>query len=170
MGIQLETQVKECRLGEPVGTLIIYPRAMHQPLKAVNLSRQEVVDALDELPLVALLASFAEGQTTVSGAQELRVKESDRIKAMTEGLSRLGVEISSTEDGWVINGDPQRSFDGSYTVESHGDHRIAMCFMIARLKQSEGLLSIVDAECLEVSYPEFPDTYIQYRALLSSPV
>ena len=99
-------------------------------------------------------------------AKAYPLMEATIIEAMTEGLSRLGVEISSTEDGWIINGDPQRSFDGSYTVESHGDHRIAMCFMIARLKQSEGLLSIVDADCLEVSYPEFPEKYIQYRARL----
>ena len=165
MGVQLDFRCEETRLGEPVGTLRVFPPAVGHELKAVNLSRQEIVDALDELPLVALLAAFAEGESIIKDAQELRVKESDRIEAMAQGLSQLGVHIHAQEDGWRIKGNPEHYITEHCTVDGYGDHRIAMCLMIAQLRQREdGVIKVEGSECLAISYPEFPTTFDAYRA------
>ena len=162
MGMNLTAQVTEERLGEPVGTLIIAPLNKEQTLQGITLNEQEVLEALDELPIVALIASFAHGTTVVQGARELRVKESDRIEAMTQGLQKLGVDISSLPDGWKITGQPELTAEGKLNLESHGDHRIALCFMIAGIKAQTASLSIQDLSCVAISYPEFFSEYEQY--------
>jgi len=168
MGLSLKIKVEEVRLGEPVGMLEISPRLENQRLQAITLSRQEVVDALDELPIIALLASFAEGESVIRGAAELRVKESDRIEAMTTGLKLLGVNIRSLEDGWQIVGNPDLWVSQRHTVESFSDHRIAMCFLIAQLRlQGKGSINVKGSECLAVSYPEFTADFDAYRETLS---
>lgn len=168
MGLLVNIQVQTESLGEPIGQIRISPLNPSKTLKSITLSKQEVVDALDELPIVALLASFANGRTVVRGAQELKVKESDRLIAMGTALSKLGVPIKTLADGWEIEGDPNRIFKDQINLDSLGDHRIAMCLLIAQLKCPSGYLSIHGVGCLNISYPEFPSQFAAYRTLLST--
>jgi 3-phosphoshikimate 1-carboxyvinyltransferase len=108
---------------------------------------------IDELPVLAVLASQLPGTSRITGAAELRVKESDRIAAIAEGLAAMGSDISALDDGWVING--PRPLEGA-RVQSHGDHRIAMALAVAGLL-ADGTTEIEDAECVEISYPGFFD-------------
>ncbi len=107
--------------------------------------------AIDELPLVALLGCFAEGETVVRGAEELRVKESDRIATVVEGLRGLGATIEATEDGFVVTG--TGGLRGG-TIKAHGDHRLAMLGAVAGLASREGV-EVDGMEAAEVSYPRF---------------
>jgi 3-phosphoshikimate 1-carboxyvinyltransferase len=134
--------------GEPVADLV----ARSSRLRAITVGGDLVPLAIDEVPLVALLGLFAEGETVVREAVELRVKESDRIGVVAEGLQALGAEIEVTEDGWRIR--PSRLRAGR--VQSHADHRMAMLFALAGTL-GEGV-EIDDAECVSVSYPSFWET------------
>jgi 3-phosphoshikimate 1-carboxyvinyltransferase len=107
--------------------------------------------AIDELPLVALLGTFAEGETVVRGAAELRLKESDRITTVVDGLRGLGGEIEPTADGFVVTG--TGGLRGG-TLEAHGDHRLAMMGAIAGLASTDGV-TVVGIEAAAVSYPGF---------------
>jgi 3-phosphoshikimate 1-carboxyvinyltransferase len=121
-------------------------------LGAVEVNGNEVPLLVDELPLVALLAVHARGKSFVRGAQELRVKETDRIEAVTDGLRSFGAHIHSREDGWEINGVPTRLKGGR--IDARGDHRIAMLGAVAGLASREGV-EIVGAETVAISFPEF---------------
>jgi len=113
-----------------------------------------VVPALiDEVPALAAAATQAEGELTVSGAAELRVKESDRIAALVGGLGRMGARVEERPDGFVLHGGHPLS---GAVVDSHGDHRIAMALAVAALT-AEGETRIEDAACVDVSFPEFFD-------------
>ena len=109
--------------------------------------------AIDELPLVALLGCFAEGETVVRGAAELRVKESDRIATVVDGLRGLGAEIEAAPDGFVVPG--TGGLRGG-TIDAHGDHRLAMLGAVAGLASREGV-EVVGMEAAAVSYPDFGD-------------
>jgi 3-phosphoshikimate 1-carboxyvinyltransferase len=115
---------------EPAGDV----RVVHGPLRPIEIAAAEVVPMIDELPLLAVVATVAEGPTVVRGAAELRVKESDRIEGVVAGLRRLGVEAEALEDGFVIHG-PSRLRGGR--VDARGDHRLAMAFAVAALAASE---------------------------------
>jgi 3-phosphoshikimate 1-carboxyvinyltransferase len=121
-------------------------------LGAVEVNGNEVPLLVDELPLVALLAVHARGKSFVRGAQELRVKETDRIEAVTDGLRSFGAHISSREDGWEINGVPTRLKGGR--IDARGDHRIAMLGAVAGLASREGV-EIVGADTVAISFPGF---------------
>jgi 3-phosphoshikimate 1-carboxyvinyltransferase len=108
--------------------------------------------AIDELTLVALLGAHAEGETVVRGAEELRVKESDRIAGVVEGLRGLGADIEGTPDGFVVRGDGSRLRGG--TIDANGDHRMAMLGAVAGLASTEGV-DVVGMEAAAVSYPAF---------------
>ena len=108
---------------------------------------------IDEIPILSLAACFASGETIIKDAQELRVKESDRIKATVQGLFKLGADITETKDGMIIKNSP--NLIGS-EVNSHGDHRIAMMLGIAGLT-IEGKTTITNAEAANISYPNFWD-------------
>ena len=123
------------------------------PLTGTVVEPEEVPLAIDELPLVALLGCFAEGVTEVRGAQELRVKESDRIATVVEGLRGLGAEIEATEDGFVVTG--AGGLRGG-VIESHGDHRLAMLGAVAGLASREGV-EVVGMDAAAVSYPGFTE-------------
>ena len=112
---------------------------------------EEVPLAIDELPLVALLGCFAEGETVVRGAQELRVKESDRIVGVVDGLRGLGADIEASEDGFAVRG--SGGLRGG-TIDAHGDHRLAMLGAVAGLASREGV-EVVGMEAATVSYPGF---------------
>jgi 3-phosphoshikimate 1-carboxyvinyltransferase len=123
------------------------------PLVATVVEPEEVPLAIDELPLVALLGCFAEGETVVRGAQELRLKETDRIATVVEGLSGLGATIEATEDGFVVTG--TGGLRGG-RISSHGDHRLAMLGAVAGLASHEGV-EVDGMEAADVSYPGFMD-------------
>ncbi len=121
------------------------------PLVGTTVEAHEVPLAIDELPLVALLGCFAEGQTVVRGARELRLKESDRIDAVVAGLRGLGADIEATPDGYVVNG--TGGLDGG-AIDSGGDHRMAMLGAVAGLASREGV-EVHGMEAAAVSYPRF---------------
>jgi 3-phosphoshikimate 1-carboxyvinyltransferase len=123
----------------------------HGPLTGTVVEPEEVPLAIDELPLVALLGCFAEGETVVRGAQELRHKESDRIATVVNGLGGLGADIEATDDGFVVRG-TGRLRGG--VIEAHGDHRLAMLGAVAGLASKEGV-EVVGMEAAAVSYPGF---------------
>ena len=133
---------------EPVGELDV----AHAPLEGTSVGPDEVPVTIDELTLVALLGAFAEGETTVRGAEELRVKESDRIAGVVEGLGALGADIEELEDGFVVHGDGSPLRGG--TLDARGDHRLAMLGAIAGLASTEGV-EVIGMDSASVSYPEF---------------
>jgi 3-phosphoshikimate 1-carboxyvinyltransferase len=147
MGAHVEVQSAREVAGEPVGDLV----AWSSQLRATTVGAELVALAIDEVPLVALLGLFAEGETVVSGAQELRAKESDRLAVVAEGFRNLGGDITMTEDGWRVH--PSRLRAGR--VESQADHRMAMLFALAGTL-GEGA-EIGDADCVGISYPGFWD-------------
>jgi 3-phosphoshikimate 1-carboxyvinyltransferase len=122
-------------------------------LRGTVVEAGEVPLAIDELPLVALLGCFAEGETVVRGAEELRVKESDRIATVVDGLRALGADIEATEDGFVVRG--TGGLRGGQ-IASHGDHRLAMLGAVAGVASREGV-DVVGMEAAGVSYPGFAD-------------
>ena len=132
---------------EPAGDVDV----AQAPLEATTVEPDEVPLAIDELPLVALLGCFAEGDTVVKGAQELRVKESDRIAATAEGLNALGADVEATDDGLVVRGGT--GIEGG-TIDAGGDHRMAMLGAIAGLASRNGV-EVVGMEAAAVSYPSF---------------
>ena len=133
--------------GEPIGDLDV----ASAPLEATEVEAAEVPLAIDEIPLVGLLGVFAEGETVVRGAGELRVKESDRIMGVVEGLGGLGADIEATDDGFVVRG--TGSLRGGM-IDSRGDHRLAMLGAVAGLASEEGV-EVRGFEAVSVSYPEF---------------
>jgi 3-phosphoshikimate 1-carboxyvinyltransferase len=136
--------------GEPVSDLEVTAG----PLTATRVEAAEVPLAIDELPLVALLGCFAEGETVVTGAAELKVKESDRIATVVDGLRGLGAAIEATPDGFVVTGSPGGLRGG--TLDAHGDHRLAMLGAVAGLASHEGV-EVRGFEAAAVSYPGFAD-------------
>ncbi len=145
----LEHESEEIASTEPTSDLDI----AHGALEGTVVAPDEVPLAIDELPLVALLGCFAEGTTVVTGAQELRVKESDRIAGVVEGLRGLGAEIEATEDGFAVTG--SGGLRGG-SIDSLGDHRLAMMGAIAGLASREGV-EVLGMEAAAISYPRFVD-------------
>jgi 3-phosphoshikimate 1-carboxyvinyltransferase len=143
----LEDETGELTAEEPVSDLDV----AHGALEGTVVEAEEVPLAIDELPLVALLGCFAEGETVVRGAQELRVKESDRIAGVVEGLRGLGAEIEATEDGFAVTG--SGGLRGG-TIDAEGDHRMAMMGAVAGLASREGV-EVLGMEAAAVSYPQF---------------
>ncbi|WP_164135835.1 3-phosphoshikimate 1-carboxyvinyltransferase [Stenotrophomonas maltophilia] len=133
--------------GEPVADLVV----RYAPLKGARIPEALVPDMIDEFPALFVAAAAAQGQTVVSGAAELRVKESDRLAAMATGLRALGMQVDETEDGATLHGGVRL---GSGTIESHGDHRIAMAFAIAG-QISDGEVRINDIANVATSFPDF---------------
>ena len=134
--------------GEPVADI----RIKSAKLKGVHIPEGLVPLAIDEFPVLFVAAACAEGQTVVTGAEELRVKESDRIQVMADGLNALGVNARATEDGMIINGG---EISGG-TVHSHDDHRIAMAFAMAAL-HANGDIHIEDCDNVNTSFPGFAE-------------
>ncbi|MEE7548243.1 3-phosphoshikimate 1-carboxyvinyltransferase, partial [Xanthomonas sp. Kuri4-1] len=132
--------------GEPVADL----RVRHAPLRGTRIPEAVVPDMIDEFPALFVAAAAAHGPTVVSGAAELRVKESDRLAAMADGLRSLGVQVDETPDGATVHG----GAIGGGTIESHGDHRIAMAFAIAG-QLSTGEVRVNDVANVATSFPGF---------------
>ncbi|MCS7155297.1 MAG: 3-phosphoshikimate 1-carboxyvinyltransferase [Bacteroidota bacterium] len=150
MGAEVEAHVERWIGREPVGRI----RVRACGLRAVQIGGSEVPALIDELPVIAVLAAMADGESRITGASELRLKESDRIRAMTEGLRRLGARVEELPDGWAFEG-PIRMRGGR--VSAYQDHRVAMALAVAGLL-AEGETIIEGAEWVEVSYPGFWET------------
>jgi 3-phosphoshikimate 1-carboxyvinyltransferase len=135
----------------PASEPVVELDVAHGPLVSTTVDAGEVPLAIDELPLVALLGCFAEGETVVRGAQELRLKETDRIATVVDGLRGLGADIEATEDGFVVRGGG--GLRGG-TIASHGDHRLAMLGAVAGLASRDGV-TVDGMDAAAVSYPAF---------------
>jgi 3-phosphoshikimate 1-carboxyvinyltransferase len=147
MGAAIERENETEVGGEPIATL----RVRSAPLQATEVGGAEIPLAIDELPLVALAACFAEGTTTIRDAEELRRKESDRIDIVTAALRALGGKVEPTADGMVIEGTGGL---GGGTIDSHGDHRIAMLGAVAGIASTDGV-EVQGMDAAAVSYPGF---------------
>ena len=146
MGAAIETTERRSE-PEPIGSV----RVRSAALQSITIGAAEVPAVIDELPLLAVLATQAHGRTEVRGAAELRVKESDRIDAIAEALGAMGAQVEVFDDGFAIEG-PQQLHGA--LVDPQGDHRIAMAAAVASLA-ARGATTIFDAECVGVSYPSF---------------
>jgi 3-phosphoshikimate 1-carboxyvinyltransferase len=150
MGVRVSIFNRRRAGREPVGDV----QVQHAELAATALDADEVPSLVDELPLVALLAAHAHGETIVRGAKELRVKESDRIEAVTDLLRATGARVRSREDGWAVTGVPTRLRGGR--VDARGDHRIAMLGAVVGLASREGV-DVGGADSVAISFPGFYD-------------
>ena len=131
--------------GEKVGDLQVY----YKPLYGVDIVEEDIPAIIDELPILSIVATQAEGMTRVSGAKELRFKESDRIQSIVENLKKMGVKIIEKKDGFIIEGP---SILNKALINAYDDHRIAMSFIIAGI--SSGNYNDIDnVECINNSYP-----------------
>ena len=147
MGGQVDILDKTVSGGEPAADLLVRSCPLHGTVIEGDL----IPTLIDELPVLAVLAAFAEGTTTIRNAEELRVKESDRLSILAESLSAMGADVTETEDGLIIRGG--KPLRGA-VIHSHLDHRIAMSFAVAALA-AEGETEITEADCVKISYPNF---------------
>lgn len=159
MGANIEIEELENTGGEPIANI----RVTSANLKSIHIPEHLVPLAIDEFPAIFIAAACAEGTTVLTGAKELRVKESDRITAMEQGLQQLGVKAEATDDGIIIEG--QENFSGG-TVDSLGDHRIAMAFAIASCRATADI-QIKDSANINTSFPGFVDIANQIGMNLS---
>ena len=150
MGAKIDTLNYQIKSNEPQADL----KVEYSELKGIEIKKENVPFLIDELPLIAVVATQAQGKTVVSGARELRVKETDRIKAIVSELKKMGADIEEREDGFAVNG-PTR-LQGA-VCESYNDHRIAMSLAVAALL-AEGKTVIRNSECIDISFPGFEKT------------
>jgi len=148
MGANIHEERHSEQGGEPVADLVV----RHAPLCGIEIPVEHVADMIDEFPALFIAAACAEGVTTIRGAAELRVKESDRIAVMADGLRAIGLEIDETPDGAIITGN--RAALGSGQIHAHGDHRIAMAFAVAA-QVASGEIRIDDVTHVATSFPGF---------------
>ena len=151
MGAKLSLTQTETRMGEPVGTIT----AESSRLVGTEVAPEEVPPSIDEFPLLAVMATAAEGDTVVRGAEELRVKESDRIRCVASELSKMGARITEAPDGFTVSG-PTPLVGAA--VECHHDHRLEMSLAVAALTAS-GTTELLNAGWASISFPEFWDFY-----------
>lgn len=147
MGADMELVNERIATGEPVADIVI----RSSKLKGTEIGGDIIPRLIDELPVIAVAAAFAEGQTVIRDAQELKVKETNRIRAVVDEFMKCGIDITETDDGMIINGG--KAINGA-DFKTYGDHRMAMSLAIlAQLAEGESTLD--DAECVAVSYPTF---------------
>jgi len=150
MGAKIDILNYQIKSNEPQADLKIE----YSDLKSIEIKKENIPFLIDELPLIAVAATQAQGKTVVSGAKELRVKETDRIKAIVSELKKMGADIVERKDGFAVNG-PTR-LQGA-VCESYNDHRIAMSLAVAALL-AEGKTVIKNSECIDISFPGFEKT------------
>ena len=150
MGTKIDILNYQIKSNEPQADLMIE----YSKQKGIEIKKKNVPFLIDELPLIAVVATQAQGKTVVSGARELRVKETDRIKATVNELKKMGADIEEKEDGFIVTG-PSR-LKGA-VCESYNDHRIAMSLAVAALL-AEGKTVIKNSECINISFPGFEKT------------
>ena len=147
MGANIKVLNEKNLSGEAVGDLHI----TSSQLKGIEIAGKIIPRLIDEIPIIAVAAAFAEGRTIIKDAEELKVKESNRIEAMVCELKKIGVNIEETKDGMIIHG---RDSITGWEVESYNDHRIAMALAIAGLRSDKGLI-INNPDCVNISFPDF---------------
>lgn len=147
MGADISYLNRQSQGGEETADLLVTPK----PLTGTVIEGAVIPSLIDEIPILAVMAAFAEGTTVIRDAAELKVKETNRIQTVTENLLAMGAEIIPTEDGMIIHG--TGALKGTQ-IQSHLDHRIAMAFSVAALA-AEGTTTILDGQCVDVSYPGF---------------
>lgn len=147
MGADIQLSNVRDDIGEPVADITVSSTTLH----GCTIEGDIIPKLIDEIPIIAIMAAFAKGTTTIKDAQELKVKESNRIDVMVNNLSAMGVDIEGTDDGMIIHGG--KPLHGA-TIDSKLDHRIAMSFAIAGAL-AEGNTEILGAECVNISYPTF---------------
>ena len=147
MGGDITLLNKRTQAGEDVADILV----KSSNLNGIEIGGSIIPTLIDELPVIAVMACFAKGTTVIKNAEELKVKESNRIDVMVKYLSLMGADIVGTDDGMIINGG--RTLTGA-TIESNLDHRIAMSFAIAGIN-SEGTTTINGADVVNISYPTF---------------
>ena len=151
MGGSVEVTNLRSEGGEPTADLIIRSSALH----GTTIGGALIPTLIDELPVIAVMAACAEGTTVIRDAGELRVKESDRLSLIAANLSAMGVSLTETEDGIIIEGKPLKMAPlRGVSVDPKKDHRMAMAFAVAGLV-AEGPTKILDAGCVDISYPGF---------------
>ena len=150
MGGRIEKLNERTVSGEPVCDLLV----TSSPLHGTTVGGDVIPSLIDEIPIIAVLAAFAEGTTVIQDAAELKVKESDRIFTTTDNLRRMGAAVQPTADGMIIEGNPDALHGTDF--ESYGDHRIAMSFAVAALAIQDNC-TMRNAECVRISYPDFYD-------------
>ena len=147
MGAKIEIENKREIAGELIADIVV----KSSELKSTNIERSEIPLLIDEIPIVAVAATQSEGTTKITGAKELRVKETDRLKAVSSELRKMGADIEELEDGLIIKGPTKLK---GVKVDSYKDHRIAMSLAIASLV-AEGNTEISDKDCVNISFPNF---------------
>jgi len=149
MGASIQVPILQSRQGELVGDVSV----RHAALLGGTISGAQVAETIDELPMLAALGPYTERGIEIHDAKELRVKESDRIAALAEGLRQMGATVEEFPDGMRVEGRSKGRLHGA-KVDPQGDHRIAMALAVVALG-AEGKTTIRDAECVGVSFPEF---------------
>ena len=147
MGAKIDTLNYQIKSNEPQADL----KVEYSELKGIEIKKENVPFLIDELPLIAVVATQARGKTVVSGAKELRVKETDRIKAIVSELKKMGADIKEKEDGFIVEGPSKLK---GAVCESYNDHRIVMSLAVAALL-AEGKTVIRNSECIDISFPGF---------------
>ncbi len=159
MGANIEVDAASCgenTIGEPRGDLLVRSSS----LSSTEIGGEEIPRCLDEIPILAIAASLARGTTVIRDAQELRVKECDRLRALATNLRRMAVAVEEREDGLIIEG--REGFTPA-TVDSFGDHRIAMAFAIAGLLADRAPTTVTNTACIKTSFPGFEEIISQFR-------
>jgi 3-phosphoshikimate 1-carboxyvinyltransferase len=150
MGADIAVHNERIQGGEPVADL----QVRYSGLKGIHVPEELVPLAIDEFPALFVAASFADGETVVTGAEELRVKESDRIQVMADGLRAMGVDAEATADGMVVQGLSQKAPNAEVLIDAQHDHRIAMSFVVASL-MSQCDITVQGCETVNTSFPNF---------------
>jgi 3-phosphoshikimate 1-carboxyvinyltransferase len=150
MGADIEYSNKRIQSGEPIADL----RVKYSRLKGVNIPSSRAASMIDEYPILSVVASFAEGKTVMRGVGELRVKESDRIHAMAQGLSACGIKTEQSEETFVVHGNGDNGVNGGVNCSTFLDHRIAMSFLCLGLA-SKKAVSVDDYSTIATSFPNF---------------
>jgi 3-phosphoshikimate 1-carboxyvinyltransferase len=155
MGANISADNTRFEAGEPVADIHVKP----SKLRGITIDNKElIVRSIDELPLLAVISAYAEGETIIRNAGELRIKETDRIKAVVQGLMNIGIKARELQDGLIVQGGKIKGG----RVSSFGDHRIAMSFAIASVS-SEKDITIDNFNVVSISFPEFLDTFNTLR-------
>jgi len=150
MGAKIAYEERRDPIGEPIADMVVSASKLH----GANPPPRRAPAMIDEFPILAVVAAFAEGETRIVGAAELRVKESDRITLMVDGLRACGVDAEELPDGLVVRGNGPKSVKGGTTIRTHGDHRVAMSFLVLGMASKEPV-TVDEAEMIGTSFPGF---------------
>ena len=152
--VEMGAKIELVNLANVNGEKIADIKVQYSELRSISISPEDIPAIIDEIPILLIAAIFAKGKTTINGAEELRVKESDRLAAMEAGLKALGVKVASSHDSINVEGNPYFDLESITIIDSFGDHRIAMSFIVLGQRVSGDIL-IKDCNNIQTSYPDF---------------